>query len=82
MLDPKFIEDLCCPETGQPLVLAESTLISQLNQAIAEQRLQNRTGDLIKEPIEGGLVRSDRQFLYPIRAQLPILLLDEAIQLR
>ncbi len=51
MIDPELLKIMCCPETHQPIALAESSLIQ------------------------------DRKFLYPIRGDIPIMLIDEAIPL-
>ena len=81
MLDPDLLKIMCCPETHQPIALAEPSLIEKLNQLIAAGQLQNRAGQPIKEKIDGGLVREDQKFLYPIRANIPVMLIDEAIPL-
>ena len=81
MIDPDLLKIMCCPETHQPIALAEPSLIEKLNQLIAAGQLQNRAGQPIKEKIDGGLVREDQKFLYPIRANIPVMLIDEAIPL-
>jgi len=81
MIDPDLLKIMCCPETHQPIAVAEPALIEKLNQLIAAGQLKNRAGQPIKEKIEGGLVREDRKFAYPIRENIPIMLIDEAIPL-
>ena len=81
MIDPDLLKILCCPETHQPIAVAEPSLIEKLNQQIAAGELKNRGGQPVKEKIEGGLVREDRKFAYPIRENIPIMLIDEAIPL-
>lgn len=81
MIDPELLKIMCCPETHQPIELAESALISGLNEKITAGQLKNRSGQPVKERIDGGLIRSDKQFLYPIRQDIPIMLIDEAIPL-
>ena len=81
MLDPDLLKIMCCPETHQPIALAEPSLIEKLNQQIAVGQLQNRAGQPVKEPIDSGLVREDERFLYPIRQNIPVMLIDEAIPL-
>ena len=81
MIDPELLKIMCCPETHQPIGLAEPALIEKLNQQIAARQLKNRAGQLVTERIDGGLVREDRKFLYPIRGTIPIMLIDEAIPL-
>lgn len=81
MIDPDLLKIMCCPETRQPIAVAEPALIEKLNQLIAAGQLKNRAGQPIKEKIEGALVREDRKFAYPIREYIPIMLIDEAIPL-
>ena len=72
---------LCCPETKEDVALADSTLIAKINEKIAGGQLKNRGGDAVKEKIDGGLVRADQKYLYAIREDIPIMLIDEAIPL-
>ena len=79
MVDAQLLEILCCPETKQDLVLASPSLIEELNRRAEAGTLKNRTGETVKEKMEAGLLRSDKKFLYPIREDIPIMLIDEAI---
>lgn len=80
-INPELLSILCCPETHQVLRLAGPAVISTLNDKIAAAGLQNRGGQPVKEKIDGGLVRADGKFLYPIRQNIPVMLIDEAIPL-
>ena len=77
----ELLDILRCPETHQPFEIADAALISDVNSKIKTGQLKNRGGKPITEPIESGLLRHDRKFLYPIRNNIPVLLIDEAIQL-
>ena len=81
MLDAEFIEILACPETKQPVRLAEGELVERVNRAIAAGRLKNRDGEAVTEPIDAGLVREDGQYLYPVRDDIPVMLIGEGIAL-
>jgi uncharacterized protein len=81
MLDPELIEILACPETKQPVRLAEPELVERVNRAIAAGMLENREGEAVTEPIEAGLVREDAQYLYPVRDDIPVMLIGEGIEL-
>jgi uncharacterized protein len=81
MIDPELLKIMCCPETHQPIAIAESPLIERINQHITDGNLRNRAGQVIREKIDGGLVRQDQRFLYPVRQDIPIMLIDEAIPL-
>jgi uncharacterized protein YbaR (Trm112 family) len=79
MVDAQLLEILCCPETKQDLALASSALVDALNKRVEAGTLKNRGGETVKEKMEAGLVRADKKFLYPIREDIPIMLIDEAI---
>ena len=81
MIDSELLKIMCCPETHQPIAPAEASLIERLNQQIAAGQLKNRGGQPVKEKIDGGLVREDKKFLYPIRQNIPVMLINEAIAL-
>ncbi len=81
MVDPELLEILVCPETHQPVRLAGAELLDRLNQAIRSGDVTNRGGDEVTDPVEEGLVREDDKILYPVREEIPIMLIDEAIEL-
>ena len=81
MIDRELLEILVCPETKQPVRLADSGLVHRINAAIANGDVTNRGGEAVKEAISGGLIREDGKLLYPIRDEIPIMLIDEAILL-
>ena len=81
MIDKELLEILACPETKEPVQLAEEELITELNSRIERGELKNRAGKTIENAIDGGLVREDGAYLYPIEDEIPIMLIDEAIPL-
>lgn len=80
-LDPGLWELLCCPETKQALTPMDAASLAILNQKIAAGDVHNKGGGLIHHPLEGGLLRSDKQVLYPIRDTIPLMLIEEGIAL-
>jgi uncharacterized protein YbaR (Trm112 family) len=81
MIDAELLRILCCPETHQDLHPAEPDVIAGINAQIATGVLKNRAGQPVQEKVDGGLVRADGKFLYPIRRKIPVMLVDEAIPL-
>jgi len=81
MLSPDLLKILCCPETHQDLRVAEQTMVESLNRNIANGSVKNRAGQPVSIKIDGGLIRADGKFLYLIRQDIPVMLVDEAIPL-
>ena len=81
MVDPELLKILVCPEDKTPVTEAEEALVSKANAAIDAKTLKNRAGNVIETKIDGALVREDRKYMYPIRDDIPIMLIDEAIPL-
>jgi uncharacterized protein YbaR (Trm112 family) len=82
MIDKELLDIIACPETKQDLVLAEPELIERINLLIEKGELMNRQKQKVSEKIDGGLIQKEsRKYLYPIRDQIPILLIDESIPL-
>ena len=82
MIDQELLDILACPETKTPVHLAEQALIDELNERIAQGEVSNRGGKQVENKIDGGLVREDGTYLYPIEDDIPIMLIDEAIPLK
>jgi uncharacterized protein YbaR (Trm112 family) len=81
MLTEEILKILCCPESRQRVRYADRAVVEQLNSKISSRTLKNRAGNPVAEPIEGALLREDGKFAYPIRKNIPIMLIDEALPL-
>lgn len=79
MVEKELLDILCCPETKQDLTLVQGAAIAALNDRIKAGTLKNRAGETVKEPMDAGLLREDKKYLYMIREDIPIMLIDEAI---
>ena len=79
MIDEQLLAILCCPETKQQVSLIDEDTIQSYNELIASGQVKNRGGETVTEKIDGGLLREDGKFLYPIRQSIPIMLIDEAL---
>ena len=80
-ISPQLLAMLRCPATRMPLELADDQLVQAVNQRIARREIRNQAGEVLETRLDGGLVRSDRQGLYPIVDGIPILLVDEFVSL-
>jgi uncharacterized protein len=75
-----LLDILVCPETKQPVSLAGADLIERLNAKIAARSLRNRGGSIVEKPLAEGLLREDGKVLYPIDDGIPVMLIDESIE--
>lgn len=80
-MDKFLLDILVCPEDKTAVKLADDATISKLNELITQGKLLNRAKNPVKDKIDGGLVRADRKILYPIRQDIPIMLIEEGIEL-
>ncbi|MEC4891270.1 MAG: Trm112 family protein [Nitrospira sp.] len=80
-VDKDLLAILCCPETKQTVSLADGELVSKLNDAIRKGSLKNIGKHQVTEELDGGLLRSDSKIVYPIRENIPVMLIEEGIPL-
>ena len=78
-VDKDLLAILCCPETKLDVSLADDSLINKMNEAVSRGALKNKAQKPVTELLDGGLIRSDRKILYPIREDIPVMLIEEGI---
>jgi uncharacterized protein YbaR (Trm112 family) len=77
----ELLEILVCPETKQSLTLASPELLERLRRELEAGRLRNRGGQPVTQAIAEGLVREDGKVLYPVDDGIPVMLIEESIEL-
>lgn len=78
-VDDFLLEILVCPETKEKVALADPETVGKLNDLVKKGRLKNRAGDAVKERLDEALLRADGRFAYPVRDDIPVMLVDEGI---
>jgi len=77
-----LLEILVCPERKDlSLKLVGQSALERLNQRIVNGEVKNRAGKKVEKVIEEALLREDGKVLYPIRDGIPLLLIEEGIEL-
>ena len=77
----ELLEILVCPETKQPIALASEEVLRDLARNIEAGKVRNRGGEKVTQPITEGLVREDGKILYPVDDGIPVMLIEESIEL-
>ena len=77
----ELLEILVCPETQQPVSMAGADVIQRLNGDIEAGSLRNRGGEPVSAAISEGLVREDGKILYPVEDGIPVMLIEESIEI-
>jgi uncharacterized protein len=80
-LNESLLMILCCPDTKQSVCLADPVLIHKVNSAVARGELKNTGNRTVTAQLDGGLLREDQKILYPIRDNIPVMLIEEGIPL-
>jgi uncharacterized protein YbaR (Trm112 family) len=61
-------------------VLADAGLIEKLNRVWLRANSKTVAAKVVRDKLDAGLIREDRQVLYPIRSSIPIMLVEESIR--
>lgn len=76
-MNKEIYELLCCPDTKQPVSELDAESVQALNNAIGKGNLKNAGDKVVKERMDTALVREDGKIAYPVRNNIPIMLIHE-----
>lgn len=76
-MNKEIYELLCCPDTKQPVSELDAETVKVLNNAIGKGKLKNAGDKIVKERMDTALVREDGKIAYPVRNNIPIMLIQE-----
>jgi len=81
-MDPNLLNIICCPVTREKLSLATPKQLALINAEIANNTLTKLDGSIAENPQSKALINATKTLLYPIEEDIPILLENEAIELK
>lgn len=79
MVDEQLLSLICCPETQQDLCLLEKSTVQKLNELQGSGQLAFRNGRSVGYRLSDALIRKDQKVIYPVREDIPVLLIEEGI---
>jgi uncharacterized protein YbaR (Trm112 family) len=77
-MDTQLLALLRCPETKGVLRAATPAELDQINVAIRNSAIRNRSGELISDLLDDCLICDSAGLCYPVRDGLPLMLTGEA----
>ena len=80
-LDDFLLEVLVCPATRQEVALAPDALVDATNARIRKGEVRDVSGHAVEQPVDGLLLRADGKVAYPVRDDIPEMLVDRGIEL-
>ena len=78
-INRKLLEILVCPITKLPVFILKEQKLQKLNKLISERALQTMDGESISEPLQEALITSNRNIIYRIENNIPIMLESQSI---
>ena len=78
-IDPELLSILCCPKTKVPVQPMTDAQLGQLNSEIHSGGVQAVGGESVAQPFGEGLITEDGATAYRIDDGIPIMLIDEGI---
>ncbi len=81
-MDPNLLNIICCPVTREKLSTDTPKQLALLNAEIANNTLTKLDGSIAEKPQSKALINATKTLLYPIEEDIPILLDNEAIELK
>ena len=77
-----LLEILCCPKSKVPVEMLPAERLDTLNRLIEAGGVKNVGGAAVDKPLQEGLITTDGKTIYRIDDDIPVMLIDEAIETR
>jgi uncharacterized protein YbaR (Trm112 family) len=77
----ELLDILVCPETRQPVAPAPEDVVRKLAETASAGKLRNRGGNRVDTAPSEGLLREDGRVFYPVEDDIPVMLIEESIEL-
>jgi uncharacterized protein len=81
-MSPELLEILVCPRSKKKLTLADTAVLERVNGLIKTGKCREVSGAEVTQPATEGLLQKDTGIFYFIRDGIPVLIYENAVELK
>ncbi|MBN8222420.1 MAG: hypothetical protein J0L53_15975 [Spirochaetes bacterium] len=81
-MSPELLEILVCPRSKKKLTLADTATLARVNALIQAGKCREISGAEISETAREGLLQKETGVFYFIREGIPVLIYENALELK
>lgn len=81
-MSPELLEILVCPRSKKKLTLADTATLEKINTLIQGGKCREISGAEVTEPAREGLLQKETGVFYFIREGIPVLIYENAVELK
>lgn len=78
-ISEELLKILCCPLTKKPVNMLSADKLELLNSQIADGKISDKEGNILKESLTEGIITEDSQTIYRIDDNIPVMLAETGI---
>ncbi len=78
-ISEELLKILCCPLTKKPVKMLSADKLELLNSRIADGKISDKEGNILKESLTEGIITEDSQTIYRIDDNIPVMLAETGI---
>ncbi len=81
-MSPELLDILVCPRSKKKLELADTATLDKLNAQIRAGKCSDIAGTPVTEIVSEALLQRESGILYLIREEIPVLIYENAVELK
>ncbi len=78
-VNAKLLDILCCPHTKIPVEVMDKDALEILNQKIEEGEVKYVDGSIVNEPLVEALITKNRELVYRVDDDIPVMIYEKGI---
>lgn len=81
-VSPELLDILVCPKSKKKLQMADTATLDKVNKLIQSGKCREISGATVTDAATEGLLQSDTGVFYFIREDIPVLIYENAVELK